>query len=267
MKLLTGLVVLLMAGSAAAHNSCNLDLNGGLRITENAIEFYEDDRSIYKIVDDKHLEVRGKIQKLTSAQQSLVANYANHIRAAIPEVKGLALDGIDLAIEGVVLVFDGLLGEKNKVSAQLTTELTNLKGDINRHFNSGAAISFNRKEGDNTTDLLGKQFETRLERIVETSVQESIGSLMLAVGKEFLSSGGNMDAFERRMERFGEEMELQMNARAVQMEARGEKLCNAMVEIDSIEEQLKRSITELESFNVIKVSEQEMHLAHQVNNH
>jgi hypothetical protein len=113
---------------------------------------------------------------------------------------------------------------------------------------------------------LGKQFETRLERIVETSVQESIGSLMLAVGKEFLSSGGNMNAFERRMEKFGEEMELQMNARAVQMEARGEKLCNAMVEIDSIEEQLKRSVIELESFNVIKVNEQKVHVAHQENN-
>lgn len=263
MKLLAALVLSLMAGSAAAHNSCNVDLSAGLRISDSAIEFYEGDQSIYKIVEDQYLEVKGKAQKLTNTQQALVANYANHIRAAVPEVKGLALDGIDLAIEGVVLVFDGLLGDKNKISTQLTTELTNLKVDINRHFNSGAAINFNRGEGDNTTDLLGKNFETRFQRIVETSVQESIGSLMLAVGKEFLSSGGDMEAFEHRMEKFGQELEAQMDARAVHIDARGEKLCNAMVEIDSIEEQLKRSIIELESFNVIQIKAPEIQVAQQ----
>ena len=101
MKQLAALVLSLMAGSVAAHNSCNVDLSAGLRISDSAIEFYEGDQSIYKIVEDQYLEVKGKAQKLTNTQQALVANYANHIRAAVPEVKGLALDGIDLAIEEI----------------------------------------------------------------------------------------------------------------------------------------------------------------------
>lgn len=191
MKLFTALVVLMMAGSAAAHNSCDLDLHAGVRITDNSIEFYESDESIYNIIEDQYLEVKGKTQKLTQAQQRLIANYAASIRAAVPEVQGLALDGIDLAIDGVTLAFDSLLGEKNKISAQLNIELTNLKGDVNRHFSSGNSISFNRGGDNDTPDFLGKQFETRLERIVDTSVQDSIGSLMVLLSaRKYLHRAG-----------------------------------------------------------------------------
>lgn len=254
MKLFTGLVVLLMAGSAAAHNSCDFDLHAGVRITDNSIEFYDGDESIYKVIEDQYLEVKGKAQKLTQAQQQLVVSYAASIRAAVPEVQGLALDGIDLAIEGVTLAFDSLLGEKNKISTQLMVELTNLKSDVKRHFSSGNPISFNRGGDGDTPDFLGKQFETRLERIVDTSVQDSMGSLMVAVGKEIFASAGNMETFEQRMSKFGEELEAQMNLRATKMESHGKKLCHTMMVIDGIEEQLKQSIPAVEPFNIIQLN-------------
>jgi hypothetical protein len=170
------------------------------------------------------------------------------------------LDGIDLAITGVTFAFDGLLGEKNQISAQLTSELNNVKSDVNRYFSEGNPISFNRG-GEDTPDFLGKQFETRIERIVETSVQNSIGSLMVAVGKEVLLSGGDMEAFEQRMNKFGDQMALQMSARAEGMEARGENLCDALVDINAVEEQLKREVPALESFNLIRVNATETEIA------
>lgn len=261
MKTLIASVLLLAAGAAAAENSCNLELDAGIRITSDSIDFYNAAQPIYKIVDDKYVVMKGRALMLSQAQQELVVNYATSIRAAVPEVHGMALEGIDLAITGITMAFDNLLGEKNQVSAQLITELTNVKSDVNRYFNAGGPISFNRGV-DDTPDFLGKQLETRIERIVETSVQNSGGSLMLAMGKEILLSGGDMEVFEQRMDKFGEQMELQMNAQATGMEARGKKLCDAMVNINALEEQLKQALPAVESFNLIRVNADDVEIAH-----
>jgi hypothetical protein len=253
MKTLFASFLMLTAGSAAAHSACNMELAAGLRITDKSIEFYKDDKQAYKILEDKYLVVKGSTLKLSQPQQDVVANYAASIRAAVPEVHGMAVDGIDLAIEAITITFDSLLGEKNQISAQLATELSNLKSDVNRYFSSGDAITFNHGS-DGIPDFLGKHFETRVERIVETSVQNSIGSIMIAMGKEVLASGGNMEAFEARMNKFGEQMEAQMNSKAELLEARGEKLCGSMRAVDAGEEQLKQAVPALESFNFIRVN-------------
>jgi len=252
MKTLITSVLLLATGSAAAHSSCNLELDAGLRITENSIEFYEATQPTYKIVEDKYLVVSGQPLRLNEAQQKLVADYAAGIRAAVPEVRAMALSGIDLAITGITLTFDNLLGEKNQVSTQLATELNNVKSDVNRYFSAGNPISINRN-GEDIPDFLDKHFATRIERVVETSVQNSIGSLMLAMGKEALLAGGDMDAFEERMNKFGEQIEQQMNERAAGMAVQSEKFCDTMVDVNALEEQLKRAIPAVESFNLIRV--------------
>lgn len=260
MKTLIASVLLLAAGSAAAHNSCNLELDAGLRITDDSIEFFDEDKQTYKIVEDQYLVVNGKPLTLNQSQQEAVEHYAASIRAAVPEVRGMALEGIDLAIEAITITFDSLLGDKNQVSAQLMTELNNVKSDVNRYFTSGNPISFNRGNKD-TPDFLGKYFETRVERIVETSVQNSIGSIMIAIGKEVLASGGNMEAFEARMNKFGEQMDTQMNAKAAGMEARGERLCSTMRAVDAHEEQLKHTVPAVAPFNIIHVNVSDVDIA------
>lgn len=253
MKTLIASFLMLVAGSAAAHSACNMELAAGLRITDKSIEFYKDDKQVYKITNDQTLVVKGHALRLNPSQEDLVASYAASIRAAVPEVRGMAIEGIDLAIEAISITFDGLLGENNQISAQLTTELINVKSDVNRYFSSGDAITFNHSN-DEVPEFLGKHFETRVERIVETAVQDSIGSIMLAMGKEILASGGNMEAFEARMNKFGEQMDVQMNAKAELLEARGEKLCERMRMVDAGEEQLKQAVPALASFNLIRVN-------------
>ena len=253
MKTFITTFLLLCAGAATAHSSCNLELDAGLRITDDSIEFYADDRPTYKILADKRLVVNGQTLELTPAQRAAVANYAASIRTAVPEVRDMALDGIDLAIEAITITFDSLLGEKNQVSAQLKTELNNVKSDVNRYFSAGKPINFNRNN-EGALDFFGKKFETRIERIVETSVQNVIGNLMIAMGKEILLSGGDMQAFEARMNKFGEQMEVQMNAKAAGMEARGAKLCSAMRAVEVREEQLKQAVPAIQPFNIIRVN-------------
>ena len=246
------LAVVCMPGMAEAKEACNLQTQAGLRITPASLEFFEDGKAVYRITEQRYLVVDGKQLPLSRAQQSLVGEYDRQVRALVPEVESIALEGIDLAIDGVSLVFDGLLGERNKVSVQLRNELQHLKGDVRRYFDNGV-LTFNRDDQDQS-DLFGKYFETRVERIVETSVQDSIGAIMIAIGKEVVGSGGNMDAFEARMERFGQDIEMQMREKAVRMEARGMELCRAATAVNAIEEQLRQSVPDMKQFDLIQMS-------------
>lgn len=250
--LTTTLLVAFSATSALAHNSCDVELESGVKVNENTVEFFEEKskRTLYIIENDETLIVDGETIDLDSSQQALVTQYSSNIKAMVPKVRNIAIEGVDLAIEGVNLAFNELLGEGNSVGENLSYELENIRDEVAERFTleHGFTIGEDGLEGD---EILGKEFEQRIESAVESTIMSSMGSIMMAVGREMISSGGNPDAFETRMEAFGENIEHEMESRAEQIEHKADKLCLAAVEIDQLEEQLKGSIDSLEDINVI----------------
>ena len=241
-----------ISASAYAHdNSCNIHLDAAFSIDKNKIEFLDDDNhSLYKIINDETLIVSGETIQLTLDQQSLIHDYSTSIRALVPEIKSVAIEGVDLALEAVNLVFTELLGEGNDVGSELTHELSSLRDEVSTRFSieHGFTIGADGLDGD---ELLGDEFEERIENAVESAVMNSMGSLLVALGQEMLFSGGDTDAFEAKMENFGENIESKMEKRAEQIEQKAEQLCQAVVEIDQLEEQLQSSIESLSAINVI----------------
>lgn len=241
--------------SVSAHDSCNVNLDAGFSINQTAIEFLDDqDKSLYKIVNDNTLMVAGNEVALSSSQQALLTDYSTSIRKVVPQVQTIAIEGVDLAIDGVNLAFNELLGQGNDLGAELTQELTIVRQEIDSRLSveQGFTIGAN---GIENGDFLGDEFEQRIESVVEKAVMNSMGSLLVAIGQEMLFSGGDTDAFEARMESFGENIEQQMELRAEKIEHKAEKLCLAVVEIDQLEEQLKSSIEELANIDVISTKQ------------
>jgi len=77
---------------------------------------------------------------------------------------------------------------------------------------------------------------------------------MIAVGQQMLFSGGDGDAFETRMEKFGEKIEHEMESRGEKIEKRGEALCQSVLAIDILEDQLTNKIVELEGINLLNTN-------------
>lgn len=247
---------LLASSSVFAHDSCNIELDAGIKISKQAIEFFqgdeEDRTSLYKIVNNETLYVNGKQISLTSGQQSLVTEYSTSIRAVVPEVKNIALEGIDLAVDGVNLAFNELLGEGNSVGEDLTFELGKLRKELDARFSTDGGFYID-ENGMDIDEVFGEEFETRIEQVVEEAVMHSMGSILVAVGQELLFSGGDMDSFETRMESFGHQIEHEMETRAEEIEEKAQELCHSVVKIDQLEEQLKAEISELEDFDILVV--------------
>lgn len=257
----SAITVSLASSAVYANQSCDVDLSAGFAINASSIEFLHDEgenenknRSLYKIIDGKKLLVDNQKIELSDAQQALVKKYDEKIRRLVPQVKSVAIDGVDLAIEGVNLAFNGLLGEGNAVAADLTTELTLIREQVSKNLSIENGVSVG-VEGLESEELLGKDFDQRIESAVEKAVLNSMGSILIAMGQQMVASEGDERSFETRMENFGENIEHEMTTRSAVIEKKAEALCISIAEVDALEEQLKVEIEPLARINVFTVTQ------------
>lgn len=243
---------LFSATAAYAQNSCDVNLKAGITINKSRLEFFEskNKQNTFYTIDNKHnLTVRGKPISLNTNQQALVEQYATSIRTIVPQARSVAIEGVDLAIEGVNLAFNQLLGDGNNAGADLTKELSFLKQELAEKFTIEHGFTLG-ENGLDDSELLGDDFEQRIETAVQKAVVNSMGTLLVALGQQMFS-GGDTKAFEARMESFGENVEREMELRAEKIEVKANSLCASLVAIDQLEEKLKSSITPLADINVI----------------
>ncbi len=244
-----------------AHNACNVDLTAGLSINTDAIEFFEsnvskneDNHNLYKITQGKYLFIDDKNIELNQSQRALISKYDATIRQLVPQVKSVAIEGVDLAIDGIGLAFNGLLGEDNDVSADLTQELKAMREQVTTKLSieEGITLGIDGLEGE---DLLGKNFDHLIEKLVEKTILNSMGSILMAMGKQMISPDDEVESFETRMEKFADTIEQEMSVRADKIKVQAEELCRNIENVDSLEEQLKANIEALNHVDVFTVTQ------------
>lgn len=253
--LLTGM--LLLSSNALAYSSsfsgvCDFDVKGGVRISSSEIEFLNKNEPLYKIVNDNILIVNNKEITLNTSQQKLVSSYSYEIRGLLPQIKTLTTDAITLASEGVNLAFTELLGPNNSLSNDLTSRFEEIHYEIDQNFSANKTVHFD-EDGFVGDDFFGENFEKIIESVVEQTVQKSIGSIMIALGQELLFSNEGGASFEAKMEKFGEKIETEMEARGMEIEKRAVSVCSAIFKIDKLEEKLQSEIEQLEDIDMLSI--------------
>ena len=243
----------LTSASTFAGQECDIDLDANFALKNNHITFSNDSHELYQITADNQLIIKNETLDLNSEQAESVAQFADSVRHVVPQVQTIAGEGGNIAIEGVNLAFDGLLGEGNDVSAELSQELVVIRDALEAKFDSDEGVYFG-KNMDMGEDLLGEDFEQRFEQTLERAIENSMGSLLMAVGREMISSGGDMETFEARMEDFGKDIETQVEARAETLELAALELCQSMVDIDALETQMQETVPALSNIDVLQIS-------------
>jgi hypothetical protein len=251
MKLIVASILLLVVFSAQAKQACDLELQGGLRITQTALEFLKGDKLQYKIVNDQVLWVKDRPMVLDAKQQVSVRQYAAGIRALVPEVHQLTLEGVDLASDAVGTVFQELLPPNNQTAKQIRSEFVLLRKDIEQGFASNKPININQ-QGVDDGDFFGADFERRISNIVDASGKEIVWEVMKSLGGAIFSDS-ERGSFDERMNKFGEKMDREMKARSERLEKHGEIICSMVAALDVQEESLKKSVVEISDFNLIQL--------------
>lgn len=249
------LATAILSSSAFAHQ-CDVNFDGQVKLEKNQLTVeLTDHRKV--TMDGQQAWIDGEALTLNAEQQKLIQQYHSGITTLAPQVADIALEAVSMAGDGVSLAFSRLLGEDDQLVVDLTEEFGNLRKDMKQQFYADdGSIRFDSSQFDDGD--FGNAFEKRFEDKIETLVERSMGSLMIAVGKQMLFSG-DTDGFEQKMDEFGETIEHEMEFRGEKIEQQADQICYALVGINTIETQISESIPELKTLDMIDVSEYRSH--------
>ena len=249
--------VLLCSASQVSANQCDVEIDGNLQLENSVLTIKTSHNSKVTIDQNKVLFVNGKQISLTDQQQQWVNSYYDGIQSAVPEAASIAKDAIALASDAVNQAFGQLLGEDNDALMDLSQKLENIGQDIQYNFYAqDGSIRIHSEQFENG-NVFSNQWEDEFESAIEELVAESIGSLMVAVGTELIFSGGNMEAFEQRMENFGRDIENSVEYQSAAIEAKAEVFCATLASIDHVENKLQQHVEELAELDVLQVKDYE----------
>ncbi|WP_457934269.1 YggN family protein [Pseudoalteromonas sp. SCSIO 43210] len=258
MKKLLLVSALICTPAAMAHNDndsaisfssdeCNVEFKNDVRIKPNELEIFTANNKTMLFNTHGDLTVNGEFVALNNSQREALTKYSDSLRTQLPEVANIALEGVKIA--GVALEEVG-----NAFNIDGLDNMSELMDDIkieveNTFYQQGTFVmgqqSFNQF-GEN----FEQQFEQQIETAVESAVMQSMGSILVALGSELLGSGGDMDAFEQRMENMGAQIEEKVELHASALEERANSLCGNFADIAKQEEQLVMQVPELEGYQL-----------------
>jgi hypothetical protein len=239
----------------ALANQCDVEFNGNMQLENNILSVNLDNDTRLTIDQDRILYVDGKALTLDPRQQRWVNNYYDGINQAAPQAASIATDAVALASTALNEVFTELLGSDNSALTKLSDKLLSLDKKIQYNFYAENGDIRLHSESFENGEFFGQQWEAQFEEDIEDLVTDSIGHLMVAIGTQLIFNGGDMDAFEQKMERFGEQMEQKVAYQADALEEKAEELCSTLARVDHAETQLQQ-IAQLAELDVIQMQHQ-----------
>lgn len=248
-------IALLTSSSVIANNNndnnCDIKLTADVEISPTQITFLQDNIPLYRINHDQVLLISDNAISLNERQQALLTEYAQNIRAMVPAIKTLAFEGVELTQYGIGLAFNKLLGENSNVNNSLNKELHLLKQNIAQRLASDQTILI--KQDGSIDGFNSEAFEQHIEVAIEQAVEETLGSLMMAVGQKLIFSGGNMEKFEQDMEAFAAIIEDKIENQAEALAIKAGAICLSANQLNILETQLSHQIPALKNFNILVI--------------
>lgn len=232
----------LMSAPAQANNGemCDYQLDYDLTVEGSAITFVQDSGAEITIDQDNQLFINGSEKYLDSTQQVLIDNYADGIRDLIPEVKAIALEGINLGVQAASMAIGTLLGEGDPDFENFSFKLNELANNIKMKIETD---SFSTK---GLEDAFDNEFEQQIENVVEEAVTELTPRLMAKVMTAALSGDeGGVSDLEQRAESIEHEVKNFIEPKAEALEARAEELCSSVDNLDALETKMVESGLEM----------------------
>jgi hypothetical protein len=245
--------VLICCSTSILANQCDVELHGDLSLENKVLTVNLDNNTQMKIDEHQTLYLNGAVYPVNAQQQSSVENYYNGIYQAVPQVADIATDAIALANTAISQVFTELLGSNSSAMDNLSEKLQELDQQVQYNFYAQDGSLRIHSQSFENGDFFGHEWEQGFEKAIEQVVTESIGTLMVAIGSEILFSGGDMQAFEKKMERFGEQLEQTMEFKAEALEHKANSLCTSLMNVDLAEKQLQTQIKQLSGLDVLQI--------------
>lgn len=229
------------AGTRLDFDECKVRSDYGLRIDDGSVLLKRksgDPREVR--IQDGRLWLDGTEQALGQADRQRVRHIEREVAAMMPEVKAIAEEGLDMAIDALAHVATSLGGD----DPELIAEIEQARVEFSR------AIEKKMRGDGFDEDFLERDIEALVERLTP-----QIAGKVAALAISAALSGDEAAAkdFERRAEAMGKELETAMEARGKALEAKAEALCGRIEQIDEIENALDLRLADGSPLNLVRM--------------
>jgi hypothetical protein len=267
MKKIVLVTTLLCAPAVMAHSDnaqsisfnsdqCNVEFKNDVRIKPNELEIFTANNKTMLFNNGGELTINDRVIALNNEQRAALTHYADRLRTQLPEVASIALEGVKIAgvaLEEVATAFN-IDGFENIASL-----MDDIKLEVENTFYQQGTFVMGQQSFNQFGENFSQQFEQQIETAVESAVMQSMGSILVALGSELLGSGGDMQAFEQRMENMGAQIEQKVQHHASSLEKRANALCASFTEIAEQEQQLVIELPALRGYQLFSVKNTSHH--------
>ncbi|URQ98689.1 YggN family protein [Pseudoalteromonas sp. SCSIO 43095] len=235
-----------------SNDECNVVFKNDVRIKPNELEIVKANNQRMLFTAEGELSINGEQVALNSAQRQALTNYTDNLRVQLPEVANIALEGVKIAgvaLEEVANAFniDGL--------DNIATLMDDIQQEVEGTFYQQGTFVMGQQSFTQFGENFEQQFEQQIETAVESAVMQSMGSILVALGSELMGSGGDMQAFEERMENMGAQIEEKVEIHAKKLEQRANTLCGDFIEIAQQETQLAAQVPALKGYELFTIKQ------------
>lgn len=247
----------LLASTASAHEQqCDIHLDKDLQVSPNSVAIQNADGELWRINPQGQLWLENTRVTTNNETQQQLQQFQADIRQQTIQTLGLIEDALILASDAINTVVAELTEQPVTQSPALNKAVAKIKS-----YSESLVV----KQQDNITvygsrfNSLDDVFDQAFEQAIEHAVTESLGNMMLAVGKALTSSEGSfeqrMEAFAEKMEKFGTELENKIESRVSTLEQRGEALCDGLYNLDKLETQIQQAIPQMRQYDLLEVKQ------------
>jgi hypothetical protein len=222
--------------------ACNFSIQHDLHVAEHEVVLRDNQDELWRVSRNGQLFVNGSQADTSRHQTRLLQQYHQGIYSQSQDLVFVVAEALDIANFAVSSVFNELLGgdadsQINKLQQAISDELDTIVQE------QGEYLVIRGSE----LDAFGNNLDSVINEEMEALIAESMGSVLMQVGKAMMFGSGSMDermeSFETRMESMGERVEAEVEARAEQLEARAEGMCEQVQALADIEVELSKDFS------------------------
>ncbi|WP_100644026.1 DUF2884 family protein [Alteromonas facilis] len=245
------LATLFFSPVVEAGMKCRIDFNYGVVVNNSHIRVLEESRTVLQINNRQQLFIGGDWVTLDNNQEQLVSQYAEGLHYVVPKMIILATEGVDLAIDTIDQVYQGIVGVDHGSYKRLHRAMERAKDKIQGKFRHASNHYFIGPGSlEQVDDFVDEQIEAQLGEAISTS----LGGILSAISG--LNSGDGpteerMQALSERLEQMSVELGEDVGSRAENLRDKAKWFCKKIEQLNKVEERMRETIPEFAAYDII----------------
>jgi hypothetical protein len=242
-----------MAQMSINDEKCDVTLNYDVTVEPQKLQISDNGTEKYRVELDQ-LYVDGRKVALNDQQRTLLTQYSDELSRQVPDVIYLVTDVVSMASQAVNMALTPIFGDATGI------QIDKLMTGIQQRIDTMAYQQGDKFYLGSTESSIEHAFNEEFEREIEQMVTNSMGTLMMTLGGQILSSEGGsfeekMNAFSQKMDNVGKDIELQLESQSQVLEQRATKICDDFEGLLVLESRVRKAIPELAPYTLAKLGD------------